>query len=169
MALVTTVGGASSDSYATLAEYQAFAAAYGYTLSGTDAADEVNLRKAVRYLDQAYIWKGYRVTSTQALEWPRYVTEYVDNYAVPSDAIPQKIKDAQMEMAFLIQGGAAPLATLTGGAIVRKREKVDVIEEETEYSAPRERDAYPVVDGLVGRYADRKAGVASGSIALMRG
>ena len=168
MSLDTTVGGAASDSYATLAEYTAFAAAYGYTLEVADAANEVNLRKAVRYIDQAYFWMGWKTTDAQALEWPRFIDGLVDNYTVPSDAIPQKIKDAQMEMAFLIQGGTTPLITLSGGAIIRKREKVDVIEEETEYSAPREREAYPIIDALVGRYANGKIGTSSGSFGLMR-
>jgi hypothetical protein len=169
MSLDTTISGAAADSYATLAEYQAYAANFGWTLSGTDAGDEVNLRKGRVYLDQMYIWKGYKTTGTQALEWPRIVSGYVDGYSVPSDAIPQKIKDAQMEMAQLIQTGATPFASIEGGSISQKREKVDVLEESTTYAKPRERVAYPLVDGLVASYAERKAGLSGGSVPLMRG
>lgn len=168
MALDTTVGGASADSYATLAEYQAYGAAYGWSLSGVDATDEVNLRNARRALDTLYVWKGQRVTSMQLLEWPRSITGYIDGFPVSTDAIPQAIKDAQCELAYLIQGGATPDATIENGAIQSKREKVDVIEEETVYARSRERQAYPIVDGLVAPYARMKRGARAASIGLMR-
>lgn len=171
MAIDVTVGGAAANSYATLAEYQAWRVLY-YGIDGTedDLSDELNLMRARAYIDRAYIWKGTRVTSTQALEWPRYVRDYANGFPVPSDSVPQAIKDAQCEMAYLIQGGATPFATLEGGTIKRKREKVDVIEEETEYAdgQARERNAYPLVDSLVAQYAQGKVGGKAVSIPLMR-
>jgi len=168
MALDTTIGGASSDSYATLAEYQAYLAAIGLSPTGVDATDEQNLRRARQYLDRSYSWLGYKVNSTQRLSWPRTIGEYIDGYPVQPTEIPQPIKDAQCEMAYLIQGGADPFETLTGGAVKRKREKVDVVEEETEYSSTRDRDAYPAVDQLVSSYATGKAGSMPFSVGLSR-
>jgi len=163
--LTATVGGASSDSYVTEVEYLDYALKRGWTVS---TGQEANLRTAALYLDNSYRWKGQRVTSTQALDWPRVMVEYVDGFPVSSETIPQAIKDAQCEMAYLLQGGADPFATLTGGGIGRKREKVDVIERDITYTAPRERPAYPVVDGLVADYANGKAGQVGGSIPLLR-
>ena len=169
MPLDTTIGGASADSYATLAEYQARAAAFGWTLAG-DPADEINLRKAAVALDSGYNWLGYADTETQALAWPREISQSVGGYYVQSDAIPANIKTAQMELAYLIQGGADPFATLSGGMVKRKREKVDVIEEETEYmdGGARERAAYPLIDALVGPFAHGKVGARGGSLSLAR-
>lgn len=169
MALDATVGGASADSFVTLAEYQAYRSTY-HPIDGTevDLADERHLLQARRHLERNYVWKGFRVTDTQALEWPRYIDQYVDGYPVPSDAIPQRIKDAQCELAYLISQGATPDATLENGGIERKREKVDVIEEETVYRSSRERAAYPIIDGLVAGYAKMKRGARAGSVGLAR-
>lgn len=164
--LDATLGGASADSYVTEVEYLDYALKRGWTVT---TGAEADLRAARLYLDNAYNWKGYKATDAQALRWPRVVGGYVDSYAVPSDAIPQPIKDAQCEMAYLIQGGATPYATIDSGAVISKRERVDVIEEATTYAAgtSRDRDAYPVVDQLVSEYAVSKAG-SSGSMMLRR-
>ena len=146
-----------TDTYATMAEYQAYAADYGWTL---EADGEVALRKARKALDLSYIWRGSRQDDAQLLEWPRDLAQDT----------PEAIKAAQMELAYLMQGGADPLATLATGAIKRKREKVDVIEEETEYAdgTARERPAYPAVDALVAAFVVGKIGARTGSIRLAR-
>ena len=54
---------------------------------------------ATRVLDQKTLWKGYRATSTQALEWPR---QYVyDKYGNPvaADAVPTQVKAVTCELA----------------------------------------------------------------------
>ena len=170
MAIDATIGGASANSFVTLAEYQDYRATF-YGIDGTedDLTDEMHVLRACRHIERAYVWLGQRVTSTQAREWPRYISGYVEGFPVPTDAIPQAIKDAQCELAYQISQGATPDNTLTNGAVVRKREKVDVIEEETVYAeASREREAYPVVDGLVSPYALAKRGARAASIGLVR-
>ena len=140
MALDTTVGGASSDSYGTLAAFKSYAH-----------------------------FKGSKTTSTQALQWPRYVSGYVEGFAVPSDSIPQPIINAQFEAAWEILGGVDVFASIDGGAVKRKKEKVDVIEEETEYSTPQAAPFYPAVRGLIEPYIDGTRGMpALGSIPLAR-
>jgi len=165
MALTTTVGGASSDSYATLADYTARATALGWTLAGTDAANEINLRKATVYLDANYVWVGTRVASTQALDWPRISNVLVDGYVIDSDTIPQAVKDAQMELAYLIQGGLNPFATVTNGAVGRKRSKAGPVETETEYATTRETPRIVAIEGLLAPYGRRLASAA----AMVRG
>ena len=114
MALTATIASATADTYATLAEYQARATAMGWTLSGTDAADEANLRRAAVALDALWAFVGYRQFETQARDWPRVTRVVVDGWSVAADTIPQAIKDAQCELAYLIQGGANPMATVDG-------------------------------------------------------
>lgn len=168
MALDTTIGGTSADSYATLAEYQTYAAAMGWTLSGVDATDEQNLRRAVVVNDAAYFWLGYRVDSTQALQWPRNISVKVDGFLVPSDEIPAPVKKAQMEMAYTLQGGNDPLAVSTGGTVISERKKVDVLETETKYSDGAGAKQYPAVDRLVLPYTIGKVGQRAGSVPIMR-
>lgn len=157
MALDATVAGASADSYVTLAEYQARAAAFGWSLSGVDATDEVNLRRAAVILDASYGWKGLRGSEFQARDWPRDNVGYVDGWWVDSDVVPQAIKDAQMEMAFLIQGGADPLATVTA-PIKRERKKADVLEIETEYAGGKALPRFTAVDRILRDYVRAGAG-----------
>lgn len=164
MALDTTVGGASSDSYVTTGQFDTYATAMGWSVTITEPA----LRRARLYLDRAYSWRGERVTSTQALQWPRYISGYVEGYPVASDAIPQAIMDAQCEMAYLIIGGADPFATITGGAVTSERKKVDVIETAVTYDAPRDRAAYVAVDSLVAPYVTAKMGQSPFSVSVAR-
>jgi hypothetical protein len=166
MSLDLTIGGPAADSYATLSEYQSYAAAMGWILSGTDATDEQNLRRAAVVNDASYFWVGLRVTVDQALQWPRYVSQDVDGFPVSSDSIPAPVKRAQMEMAYLLQGGNDPLEVRTG--VVSERKKVDVIETETQYSGEAGAKQYPSVDRLVLPYTTGKVGQRAGSVPIMR-
>lgn len=168
MALDATIGGAAADTYATLAEYQAYGAAMGWALGDTDTDDEINLRRAAIVNDQSYQWLGYRVSATQARQWPRYVSGYVDGFTVPYDAIPAGVKNAQMEMAYLIQGGADPFAAAQGGTIISERKKVDVIETETKYSDGAGAVAYKGVDRMLAPYTTGKSGQRSASVTMLR-
>jgi len=147
MALTVTIGAADADSYATLAEYQARAASLGWTLAATDGENEVNLRRAAIAINATYSWVGMKQYQDQAMDWPRLVNQLVDNWPIDPDTVPDAIKRAQMEMAYLIQGGADPLATYTGGI---KRQKVDVIE--VEYAGAQGRPRYDAVDRLLRNY-----------------
>lgn len=165
MALDTTIGGTASDSYATLAEYEAYVASQGLTpLSGSDAQHEAELRRAAVAIDSSYPFRGVKNTSTQALEWPRYsdAAGYTgpatyDPYPIIPTEIPRAIKLAQIEMAWQIHTGQDPLATVTG-AIKRKREKVDVIEEETEYAGALTLPRFTSVDRILRPYLRAGAG-----------
>ena len=151
MALITTIGATNADSYATLAEYTARASALGWTLADTDAANEINLRRAAVVIDETYSFIGMKQYQFQSRSWPRLVRQIVDDWPINPDTIPDAVKFAQMEMAFLLQGGADPFATYDG-AVKRKREKVDVIEEETEYTGGKGRPMFTGVDRILRDY-----------------
>lgn len=113
-------------SYATDAELTTYATARGITITGT--ASEL-LTKANDVIESyANQFQGNRTTVDQSTAWPR-VGVYVDGYLLPSDTVPQGIKNAEMQIAIEIDGGNDPLGNV-GRAV--KRQKVDVIE--TEYS-----------------------------------
>jgi hypothetical protein len=162
MALTTTIGGATSDSYATAAEYTARAAAMGWTLGATQ---ETDMRRACAALDSLWLYRalGYRQYQAQAREFPRVIADLVQGWPVAIDTIPQAVKDAQMELAYLIQGGADPWATVDA-IVASKRVKAGPVESETVYQGGKGRASYTGVVALVQPYL----GAGAGQVQLRR-
>ena len=114
-----------TDTYATEAELDAYAAARSITVTGSQS---VILTLAMDYLatleDQ---WQGLRTSASQALAWPR-TGVYVYGTALADDAIPQSLKDAQIRLALEADSGVALMPTVsvgsTGSVI---EETVDVV------------------------------------------
>jgi hypothetical protein len=74
-----------------------------------DSEREAAIRRATDHMVQAFRnrWAGYRVTTTQALDWPRYEVPMLDgpgSIGYPSyyanNAVPQEVKNACAELAF---------------------------------------------------------------------
>ena len=118
------------------------------------------------YLDQVFRnrFKGSRFSSAQRLEWPRSdVYDELGNL-VPADEIPEEVLNASIEFAF--EAAGSPLAPTpevddTGGVVIKKREKVDVLEEETTYSdaqAIRRFRSYPRAELVIRRWLKRAIG-----------
>lgn len=109
MALVETPGSASADTYATLAEFEAYAAArlpaVTWFGAATDAQKEAALKAAARELDACFVWTGTAVDDVQALTWPRSGMLTRNGFDVPTTTIPVDLKNAQCEMA--LQLGAS--------------------------------------------------------------
>lgn len=149
LTIVATVGSASANSFVTLEEYAAHmesrlnASAFG---AAELEKKKASLLEAAREL-QVLPYIGSRVDTTQALPWPR---KYAVNPDAPEptaidglffddagesyyaeDVIPDRIKRAQIELAFeFLRAGTTDIASLERGLDVKRR-KVDVIE--TEY------------------------------------
>jgi hypothetical protein len=153
MALDTTIGGATSDSYITLTEWRDYWDARGVDLAGQDAAHEAQLRRAAQIIDATYDFRGVKHTAEQSLEWPRSeLTRTIsltvfDPYRIIPTEIPRAVKDAQAELAYLLLQGADPFATFEGSV---KREKIDVIE--VEYAGGRARPQFTAIDRILRRY-----------------
>ena len=126
MALViedgTQVSGA--DSYATDAEFVAYAAARSLTIPATEVLRDPLMIKAMDYLaNMEGEMQGLRVSSTQALSYPRTGVSLF-GFIVESDTIPIELKNAQMEAAF----AAYTQDLLTNGIVSNvASEAVDVI------------------------------------------
>ena len=96
-----TVG---QNSYVTEAELQTYADDRGITI---DAADpSVLLIQAMDYLETRS-YRGEKTAEGQELEWPRTGITGLDE-----DTVPQKIKDAQMTLALIYDGGGDPLGQI---------------------------------------------------------
>ena len=91
MALIVEDGSgkANAESYVSVADCTAYAAAHGLTFTGDEPAKEARLRRATQYIDAQYAFKGEEQTDTQALAWPRTV----------AIGVPREIVSACCELA----------------------------------------------------------------------
>lgn len=103
MALDTTVGGASANSYVSLAEFNGYVAtrlhAPAAVTGATDALKETALIMATRTLDAMVPWTGTSVGPTQALAWPRSGMVNRNGFPIATDALPRELKEATSEFA----------------------------------------------------------------------
>lgn len=109
-------------------------------ISKTDDEKKQALRDGTRYLDGKYgnRWNGYRSDGVQPLDWPRQSVIDTDGFFVLSNTLPQGLKDACSEAALRAFDATQNPLGLTPditseGTIIKKKEKFDVFEEETEY------------------------------------
>lgn len=158
MSLIVETGtcASNSESYISVADADLYFSNRGNaTWAGlTTTVKEQLLRKGTDYLGQAYRlrWKGSRVSTEQALDWPRNYVERDDfepsqlnGYSVyPNNIVPDEVKRACAEMALKANSGELipDLSQLV------TREKIDVIEVEySEYSSQLPR--YKAIDYLL--------------------
>ncbi len=172
MAIIAETGSivAGAETYVDVATADLYHSNNGNTAwaASTIPAKEAALRKSARYIDGHYRsrWLGFRVRPVgssdlpaQTMEWPRLYVEvfgaapgiapghFYANY-LPSNAIPQRVKDAQCELA--LRALSSDLAADYAGVVMKQ--KVDVIE--TEY-APGTRSGvktYQLIDQLLSDY-----------------
>lgn len=155
-------GVANANSYVTLAEARDYAQNRGVTLPADDAAASALLFPAMDYIESFRArYQGRKTYPTeahpapQALQWPR-VGVSIDGQPWPADMIPAELKAAQSQMIMEVMaaGGAAAIAPVQTGKVVKK-EKVDVIEREFMTYAelggvtPGAVPTYPAVDWLL--------------------
>lgn len=103
----------NADSYVSVADCQAYAAAHGLAFAGEDAALEAALRNATSYLDSAYEFVGSRLYLEQALEWPRTVNQ---------GRVPAAVVNACCELAARALKGPLwqDVSSTTAGAAIEK-------------------------------------------------
>jgi len=100
MTFDATAGAATANSYASVAEADAYLAVRGDTSAWTalaTGAKELKLQWAALYLD-TLTFVGTKETQAQALAWPRYGVTDRDGYTVLD--VPAALKNAQAELAF---------------------------------------------------------------------
>jgi hypothetical protein len=108
-------GKPDANSYADLADANAYYAGHLYATAWTAASDDqkaVALVMATRLVDAEYQFNGTRTTADQALQWPRAMCPEPDNVHVPIsvllpipydyvqyDTVPKAVVQATCEMA----------------------------------------------------------------------
>jgi hypothetical protein len=159
--VTATVGGASSNSYLSVAAADSIAATMLSTLKwSTATTDEKGkaLIAATRYLDQLE-WVGTKATTTQALLWPREEAACGEkDYA--NNVIPEEIQYATFDLAdallndtTLLKPSNAGLAELIPGIpnADLKSARVDVLSVDfRDGGAPVVQNALTVLPHLVG-------------------
>lgn len=120
----------------------------------SEAAKQAALIEASQFIDGRFDWKGEKASADQALAWPRSGATDGEDHDIASTVIPAKVKDAVCHLAREAVSGALWPASERGGAVLRSKVKVDVIEEETEYAegAPPGRSFAAVAAILKGLY-----------------
>lgn len=139
MSLNADIGSASSESYTSVAEADAYHLARGNT-PWADATfsvteKEQSLRRATDFMEQVYRlnWLGYRVNNTQALSWPRNDVLKDNYYYYPNDTIPTEVKNACCELAS--KAAAGDLSPDIAQRVIR--EKVGVLEVDYAANSPQ--------------------------------
>lgn len=145
-------GKTDSDSYVSVTDATTYAAARGITLSGDTAAIEVNIIKAMDYIESQN-FKGFKFTDEQALQWPRGDV-HIDGYFIDADEIPTQLINALNETVIVENQGSEILPTSERET---KREKVDVIEVEYADGA-RNNPSYPKINVYLDKVTISKQG-----------
>lgn len=112
MALVKEDGSsvASSNTYVTLAEYQAWAAERGITHSGSDADLITHIYRAMDYIESLK-FIGDKANENQPMQWPR-LGAIIDGYEVDGTEIPTQLKNAVYEAVYATSISNSELAPL---------------------------------------------------------
>jgi hypothetical protein len=120
MALDSTISGETSNSYISVDDAQTY---FDDRLNNDNwynapaEKQEQSLILATAHLER-FDYLGTRVSSTQALKWPRYGVEKPDSghyYSyLDATAIPKQVKDATCEMALSLLGSKAMDQPLSG-------------------------------------------------------
>lgn len=133
-------GSETANSYASVAEFQAYWDDRGFDYSpfAPDAKIEQALVKATDYIDQTnrFLFRGHPKTSEQALCFPRcYLYDFRGQLI---EGVPTRVKYATIEYAKRVLEGTElypdPETDATGQLILKKREEVGPIVEDTTYS-----------------------------------
>ena len=163
MSLVVEDGTGKSDaeSYITLVEADAYILAHSNDTTWDAASDsdkEKAIRLATQYLDANYggKWKGLRSSESQALDWPRSNVKDNDEYYLASNEIPQKLKDANSEVALREILDDTLLGAVDAAQNIKSEgSKAGPVSERIEYIGVKSNQKkYPLVDALLSRYID---------------
>lgn len=138
--IVATAGATNANSYCTLVEANTYHESHLYATTWTDGEDDnkiIALIWATRLLDEQYDWVGQKVSSDQALRWPRADVTDRDGWEVSSTTIPQFLKNATAELARQLMtsdrfgtrdSAAAGIKSVQAGSVAVEFDSLDRIE-----------------------------------------
>lgn len=141
MALIVEdgTGLANANAYASEAEVDAYHVLIGTPAASwadlSTAAKEAAIVEATQYIDALYhgSWQGYRLNSTQALDWVRSGV-YVDGFLLDQDAVPKRLKDATAILALASTTETLLVDVSTPGSERTNRIKIGPMEKAVTYA-----------------------------------
>ncbi len=154
-----TVGGASANSYITLANAKIYFDEILKTYSGVYTDDQISaaLIQSTRWLDGKFRWIGEIGSLTQALNWPRFDAYDNQGRSVGDNSIPVGVSRATCEAAWVYLVDGSLESTQKRGNMVQ-REKVGEIEVEYMSGAPGGNAMPQVISHIRGLFlSNRKA------------
>lgn len=116
--LVTDPMSPDFDSYASVSDLQAFAAARGYNIPADAGECETLLVQAMDYL-AGIDWRGCRADASQPQAWPRHGV-MVDGVALSDSVIPRPLVQAQCRLAVEAQEIDLMPSFDAGGEVVQE-------------------------------------------------
>jgi hypothetical protein len=112
--LVETPGADTANTFATVAEFEAYRdtrlPANDDVTAADDALITIALIQACRILEDCFDWTGAATDDVQALTWPRKAMLTRNGFAIANTVIPSGLKNAQCELAFHLISGEDLLA-----------------------------------------------------------
>ncbi len=129
-------GVVGAESFVSVADYRAYLAKWGVTLTDADADCEVQLRKGTRDLCGTFQtqWPGRKEFWKASLDWPRVWAFDINDLPILPGTIPQEVKDAECELAYRSKAGALAPDLVRGNRV--RRIRVGPVEKEYEPGAP---------------------------------
>jgi hypothetical protein len=157
----------NSTAYAAEAEFDSYWTDRNVDVSGINStAKKACLIKGTQFIDTNYraLFKGFRLTNTQALQWPRQCAR--DEFGASYAGIPVHLKYACIEYAFRANTAALqpdPIVDDSGLQVSSKIEKVGPIEENTSFlsSSVQTVKAYPAADAWLAEFLSSTGGGSS--------
>lgn len=148
----STVGGASANSFVSLAEAQSFMDGRLNSTNWDAASTDSKNRALVEATREISVlgFVGRRVATTQSLSWPRWDAPNPDDaqgWLYTSTEIPQRVKDATSELAFqFLNAGTSDIASLpSDSGIIEKTVDVLTTRWAEPYNRPKGLRLYPRV------------------------
>lgn len=164
MALIVEDGTGKSDaeSYISVTDAAKYHADRGNAAWVTvSALPEQLLRRATEYIDRTYRarWKGARVLTAQALDWPRADVD-TESSSVPSDSVPLAVCRACAELA--LRADSVELTPDYERGVVM--EKVGAIEVHYDQASTQRKPRYEAIDAMLAPYLKPGGGASVGLV-----
>ena len=187
-------GLANADAYVSVADADAYFAARSIAAWAAfdTTAKEVAIRAGTQWLDDTYrgLWKGFRTHDVQSLAWPRdnspgyslltivryvqpqtlaYLYDY-DGFPIFANTIPNSLKRAAFEAAYLAATGFDFVKNGSTAAITDTSRTVDRVSYTNKYASPvTQRSAKLVaIDGILIGLITARPGASFGMTRLIR-
>ena len=147
-----------ANAYITVAAFIAYFADRNITIAVDDDVNQAAIIRATAYVDQRFCYKGSKLEGyDQTTQWPRQQSDYGGVYVGDDlvEGIPREVEQATAEYAYRAyldaDGEVQPDPTVDANTKI-KRDKLDVMETETEYfSHSTSLPNYPTADNILKR------------------